>query len=140
VELIQEDRKIGNICTNNPQSISYHSTASTPLLMQDTFQIIIHCGCYVVNGYNEPLLHKILRACVHTCVRKHTHTRTHAHARVAYVRVWSTSTSHILAQNKPHSIHKWGYQVCFTVNVWASTHHQGSCHETQLLPGMLTDL
>lgn len=66
VELKQEDKKIGNIWTNNPQSISYHSTASTLLLMQDMFQMIIHCGCYVVNGYNEPLLHKILCAHTHT--------------------------------------------------------------------------
>lgn len=78
--------------------------------MQDTFHMIIHCGCYVVNGYNEPLLHKILLP--------HTHTK-----RVVYIRVYSTSTSHIWAQDKPLSIHKWGYQVCFTLNVWVSTHH-----------------
>lgn len=103
-------QKNWNIWTNNPQSILYHSTASTPLLVQDTFQMINHCGCYGVNGYNEPLSHKILHA------RAHTHTK-----HIVYVRVCSTSTSHIWAQDKPHSIHKWGYQVCFTVNIWAST-------------------
>ena len=61
---------------------------------------------------------------------------THTHRTHCICKVCSTSTSHIWAQDKPHSIHKWGYEVCFTANVCASTHHPGSCHGTQLLPDL----
>ena len=91
VELTQEDKKTRNIWTNNPRSISYHSTASTLLLVQDTFQMIIHSGCYVVNGQNEPLLHKIL----------HTHTKHFVHVRcVQHPQVISgLRINHILSTN-----------------------------------------
>jgi hypothetical protein len=65
-----------------------------------------------------------------------TQNSAHTHKTLCTRKACSTSTNHIWAQDKPHSIHKWGYQVCFTANVWASTHHPGSCHGTQLLPDL----
>jgi hypothetical protein len=33
--------------------------------------------------------------------------------------VFNIHNSHLWAQDNPHAIHKYGYQVHFSVNVWA---------------------
>jgi hypothetical protein len=98
--------KIGTIPTNGPQSTSVWSTASIAIFAECTTvsRQMQFCKCLWQHVADEHSLHSILCR-VKACFMQEGGFNIH--------------NSPLWTQDNPHAIWECGYQVCFSVSVWA---------------------